>query len=219
MKIKTVGILIYILLIIITSGTVAQIIETNQQEKLLPNEFLSTIKECDPSIDIEKYVRDRNGLWVDADTENEAVDLTPCIDALFKIVIYNDGDCPFFNITILDTMSDGLTFISSNPDPDNISYDPPYYHMDWFFPGPLMPAEEIEIIITAHVEGPYCSIDFNHALVECECEHDEFVEDDDYAYIHPKRWKVGDTNLKILQFLPNHQKLFLLLSWLFHRLI
>ena len=230
MKKKIVGVLVCTLLIIVTSGTVAQTIEMNKQEKVSPNEIIRTDKvceipvssqfweECNPSIDVEKYVRDKNGLWVDADTEDEAVDLRPCIDALFKIVIHNDGDCPFLNITVWDTMSDGLTFITADPAPDNFSYEPPYYYTYWFFSGPLFPCESIEIYITAHVEGPYCSIDFNHALAEGECEHGEFVADEDYAYVHPKKWNVKEVNSPFLQFLQIHPNLFLLLQRLLQRL-
>jgi hypothetical protein len=142
---------------------------------------------CEPSIDVEKYVKGPCGDWVDADTEDEALDLPICTDAIFKIVIHNDGTCcgPLFNIYVYDVMHDSLKFISADPEPEEFAYDPPYYYMLWTFPGPLEPCETIEIYITAHVEGPECSLDFNYvevyAMSDCE---PYYLDDFDWAYVH-----------------------------------
>ena len=150
--------------------------------------FRLTEKECEPSIDVEKYVWDPcNEEWVNADTESEALDLPICTDVTFKIVIHNDGECcgPLFNIQVYDVMHDSLKYISADPEPDDFAYDPPYYYMVWYFPGPLEYCETIEIYVTAHVEGPECSVDFNYVevLAESDCEP-YYVDDWDYAYVH-----------------------------------
>jgi hypothetical protein len=64
--------------------------------------------QCNPSIDVEKYVRDKDGNWVDADTEYEALDVFICSELKFKIVVHNDGDCPLFYINIHDRMHESL---------------------------------------------------------------------------------------------------------------
>jgi hypothetical protein len=151
--------------------------------------FQLTSKECEPSIDVEKYVWDPvTQEWVDADDPGSAVDLVICTEATFKIVIHNDGDecCgPIFDILVYDVMEDSLEFISADPPPDEWTYDPPYYYLWWYFPGPLFPCEIIEIYITAHVVGPECTIDYNYVEVlgHVDCPPFE-VFDEDYAYVH-----------------------------------
>ena len=89
--------------------------------------------------------------------------------------------------------------------------------MEWYFPGPLYPCEIIEIYLTAHVEGPKCSYDFNHVLVEAESCSSQNVTDEDYAYVHIKG--CGRTlNSPFLNFLLNHPNLFLMLQRLLQRL-
>jgi len=137
-----------------------------------------------PPMVVEKYVLcPCNEEWIDADTEEEALDLPICTDATFKIVIRNDGDCPLFEIAVYDMMHDSLEYLSADPEPDEFSYDPPNYYIYWFFPGPLNPGETIEIYITAHVNGPHCSIDYNFVEVTALCD-DIPVSDSDYAYVH-----------------------------------
>jgi hypothetical protein len=144
-------------------------------------------EECEPSIDVEKYVKGKCGEWVDADTESEALDLPICTDATFKIVIHNNGECcgPLFEIYVADLMHDSLKFISADPEPEYFYYYPPYYVMYWYFPGPLDVCNTIEIYVTAHVEGPECSIDENYveAIAQSDCEPYS-VYDFDYAYVH-----------------------------------
>jgi hypothetical protein len=177
-------------------------------------------EECEPSIDVEKYVWDAdNEDWVDADTESEALKLKICTDARFKIVIHNNGECcDLYDITVNDKMEDSLKFLSADPEPDNYAYDPPYHYMTWHFPGPLPPCNTIEIIITAHVEGPGCSTDFNYVQVvaHSDCDPPE-VNDEDYAYVHAKKGRSVDTTfLNFLQqrfpnLFPLLQKILLLL--------
>lgn len=147
---------------------------------------LTTKGQEEASVDIEKYVWDPcQQEWVDADTEAEALDLPICTDVTFKIVMHNDGECPIFNIYVYDVMHDSLKYLSADPEPDDFAYDPPFYYMLWLFPGPLDPCNIIEIYITAHVEGPECSIDFNYVevIAESNCEP-YYVSDWDYAYVH-----------------------------------
>jgi len=137
-----------------------------------------------PPMVVEKYVLcPCNEEWIDADTEAEALDLPICTDATFKIVIRNDGDCPLVEIAVYDMMHDSLEYLSADPEPEQFSYDPPYYYLFWFFPGPLNPGETIEIYITAHVNGPHCSIDYNFVEVTALCDNIP-VSDSDYAYVH-----------------------------------
>ena len=176
-------------------------------------------EECEPSIDVEKYVWDPdNADWVDADTESEALKLKICTDARFKIVIHNNGECcDLYDITVNDKMEDSLKFLSADPEPDEYAYDPPYHYMTWNFPGPLPPCNTIEIIITAHVEGPGCSTDFNYVQVvaHSDCDPPEVI-DEDYAYVHAKKGRSVDTTF--LNFLQQHPYLFPILRLLLQRL-
>lgn len=165
---------------------------------------LTTKEPCDPCIDVEKYVLDLNGEWVDADTEDEAVDLPICTDAKFKIVIHNCGDVDLIDIKVADKMHDSLKYRSADPEPGEYYYEPPFHYMNWYFPGPLKPCETIEIIITAHVEGPDCSIDFNYVLVSAlGCGNE--VRDDDYAYVHAYKTgrNINTPLMNLLELLAN----------------
>ena len=168
---------------------------------------------CNPSIDVEKYVLDKNGDWVDADTQDEAVDLPICEDVTFKIVIHNDGDTPLFDIVVKDKMHDSLKFKSADPEPDDWYYEEPYYYLEWFFPGPLDPCETIEIYITAHVDGPDCSYDFNYVLVQAVgC--GTHVQDEDYAWVHARK-PYRDINTPLLNLLELLMNQFPILKALF----
>jgi hypothetical protein len=150
--------------------------------------FELTGSDCEPSVDVEKYVLcPCTEEWFDADTEDEALDLPICTYFTFKIVIHNNGECcgDLFNIKVYDRMHDSLEFISADPEPQDFAYDPPYYYLYWLFPGPLPQCNTIEIIITAHVVGPDCSIDENYVevIAETECYPPE-VYDSDFAYVH-----------------------------------
>lgn len=151
---------------------------------------LTYTEPCECSVDVEKYVWCPCAEeWIDADTENEALDLPICTNATFKIVIHNNGTCcDIYQINVYDTMHDSLEFIGADPEPHEFLHDPPYYYMSWYELGPLAPCETIEIYITAHVVGPECSIDFNYVFVEASCECEPYyVVDKDYAYVHAFR--------------------------------
>jgi len=168
--------------------------------------------ECEPSIDVEKYVWDpKNNEWVDADTPNDALDLPICDEITFKIVVHNNGNVPLENILVQDKMEDSLKFISGDPEPDHYTYEPPFHYMEWFFPGPLKPCETIEIYITAHVEGPECAVDFNYVLVTAEGCGQPPVHDEDYCYVHAYK-KSKSVNYQFLAWLESHPNMFPLLQ-------
>jgi uncharacterized repeat protein (TIGR01451 family) len=171
---------------------------------------------CEPGIDVEKQVKDKNGEWVDADTENEAVDLPICENATFRIIITNTGNCALINIVIKDIMHDSLKYIGADPQPDNVVHTTPEWVMDWMIPGPLAPGEIKTIYITFHVEGPECSNDYNHVIVEGYCEEcpSLIVNDEDWCWVHAYK-KSKDLNMPFLQFLQAHQDLFPILQKLF----
>jgi len=145
--------------------------------------YLTGEEQCDPSIDVEKYVKDKDGRWQDADTANTSITLPKCTNATFKIVITNTGTCPLINIKVSDIMHDSLKFISATPQPAEYWYEEPFYYMDWYIPM-MDQTEVIEIYITAHVEGPVCSTDYNYVKVDGTCIHGIPVFDYDYAYVH-----------------------------------
>ena len=178
-------------------------------------------EQCEPEIDIEKYVWDeKNQEWVDADTMDKALDVPICNDATFKIVIKNTGNCPLFGVNISDHMHDSLEFISADPEPGDIWYDETNseWRMWWFFPDEiLMPGETIVITVIAHVEGPKCSYDYNWVLVGAICEHGTYVEDEDTCWVHAYE-KTKEFNTPILNFLQNHPNMFPLLQLLLQRL-
>jgi hypothetical protein len=177
---------------------------------------LTTKGPCEPSIDVEKYVWDeKNGEWVDADTQTEALNVPKCSKLSYKIVIHNDGTEPLYDIIVRDKMHDSLKFISSDPEGE-VYYEPPYWYIEWYFQGPLMPCDIIEIYITAHVEGEVCSYDENYVLVEAYgC--GQTVRDDDYAWIHIKT-DSKFFNSPLLNFLQSHPNMFPLLQIVLQRL-
>ena len=168
------------------------------------------------SIDVEKQVMDEDGEWHDCDTENEALDVIICNDITFRIIIQNNGGFPLYDIGAYDVLVDKLKYISADPEPDDFVYDPPYYYINWYFPGELMPDETIEIEITAHVEGPECSTEFNFVEVIGNYSGLNFT-DDDYCYVHAYE-KSRVIKSPFLSFLENHQFLLKIFQIMFHRL-
>jgi hypothetical protein len=164
---------------------------------------LTTKQQCEPGIDVEKEVWDeKNGVWVDADTESEALDIDICTNARFRITIKNIGNCPLFNLVVKDKMHDSLEFISSDPEGE-WWYEEPFYYIEWYFPGPFNPGDAIVIYVTAHVSGEECSIDFNYVSVEAHCEHGTVVRDDDWCYVHCYK-PSKEFSSPILQFIESH---------------
>jgi hypothetical protein len=172
---------------------------------------LTTKQTCEPGIDVEKYVKDKNGNWVDADTQNAALDIPICTEITFKIVITNTGTCDLIDIIVKDIMHDSLKFIQADPEPDHFAYEPPEYLIEWFFPGPLPPDATIEIYIVAHVEGPECSYDYNKVDVVATCIHGITVTDRDECWVHAVK-KSKSINTPFLTWLQNHPNMFPLIQ-------
>ena len=122
------------------------------------------------------------GAWIDADTENEAIDLEVCTNATYMIAIHNDGMCVLEDIWAYDWFSESLEFVDANPYPTYIAAG----YLEWTNMGwDLMPCEWIYIYITFHVLGPACENDDNLGAADawCPCEG-IYVYDEDYAWIH-----------------------------------
>jgi hypothetical protein len=169
------------------------------------------------SIDVEKYVWDeKNQEWVDADSEDTALDVPICNEVRFKIVVHNNGEEPLVNIKINDKMHESLKFYSGDPEPDEVFYEEPFWYLDWDIPGPLPPDESFEIFVTAHVEGPECSYDFNYVLVEANGSGN-IVRDEDYAWVHAHD-KAREFNTPFLNFIQSYPNLFLILRKLLQQL-
>ena len=181
-------------------------------------ETLKEGKTLEPNIDVEKYIYDeKNQLWVDADNEQEAFDVPICNTVTFKIIIYNNGDEPIFNLHVTDAMVDSLEFISADPNPIDFQHNPPFYNMFWLFSGPLIVGETIEIYITAHVDGPECSIAYNSVEVFGTNENGTIVTDTDYCFIHAIK-QSREFSKTVIQFLDSNSFLFPLLQKLIQQL-
>ncbi|UCH71588.1 MAG: DUF11 domain-containing protein [Thermoplasmatales archaeon] len=179
--------------------------------------FILTGMECDPSIDVEKEVWDnKNQEWVDADTRYEAHDVCICNEITFRITVTNTGTCPLYNVKVYDIMHDSLKYISADPEPHDFWYEEPYYYMIWYI-YEMDETQEIEIYITAHVEGPECSYDVNHVDADGYCIHGNYVFDEDECWIHAKE-KAREFNTPILDWLQNHPNMVPLLQMILQRL-
>lgn len=171
-------------------------------------------EECNPDINVKKDVWDPDyGGWVPANSEGTAVELPICEDAKFRIRITNTGDCPL-DVGVDDKMHDSLKFRNADPEPDEVTYDPPFYYIIWVWPEPVQPGETVVINVTAHVEGPECSIDYNYAFVQGTTEGGDVVEDEDYAYVHAYK-KGRDINTPLLNLLELLMNQFTILRALF----
>jgi hypothetical protein len=166
---------------------------------------------CFPDMDVEKYVWDNNNQeWIDADIETKALEAIIGTNVTFKIVVQNNGSGPLENILIRDKMHDSLEFLGGDPEPDDWFYLKPFYYLEWFISGPLNQNETIEVNITAHVNGPHYSFNFNHGRAEAGgC--GETVEDEDYAWIHALK-KGKSANFPFLDWLENHVNMFPMLK-------
>lgn len=172
---------------------------------------------CDPSIDVEKQVWcATTERWVDADTRDTAHDVVICTNIQFRIIVKNTGNCPLYNVRVLDKMHNSLKYLGADPVPDEEYFEDPFYFMIWYIPS-LVPGQDIVIYVNAHVEGPECSYDVNHAEATGECEHGTTVFDEDDCWIHAKE-KAREFNSPILNFLENHPNMFPLLQLVLQRL-
>jgi hypothetical protein len=164
-----------------------------------------------PDIDVEKYAWDKKNMkWVDADTKFTALDAAIGTEVKFKIVIHNNGEYPLYYINITDTMHDSLEYLWAEPEPEGVYYNPPEYLIWWWFLGPLMPCDTIELLVGAQVKGPECSNDYNIAWAGGSG-NGIFTEDEDYCWIHAYTTS-RDVQRTFLQFLRCHPNMFPLMQ-------
>jgi hypothetical protein len=149
-------------------------------------------------------------VWVDADTESSALDVPICTDVSFKIFITNCGDADITNIKVTDKMHMSLKYINADPEPVDVVFEDPDWIITWVFPGPLAPGATIEVYITAHVEGPECSNDYNHVFVEGNSCGNQ-VRDEDWCWVHAIK-KSKSVNFQFLAWLENHLDMFPMLQ-------
>jgi hypothetical protein len=125
-------------------------------------------------------------IWVDADTEGEAVDQFICDVVEYKLVIHNDGEVPIYSLYVYDYMSeDSLELLDWDIPPDYIYGNYVEWYGGYSIPYVLYPCETIEIHLWAHVLGPHCSNDENYLYAEAFADVEPYyVWDDDYAWIH-----------------------------------
>jgi hypothetical protein len=75
--------------------------------------------------------------------------------------------------------------------------------MWWLFPDPLHPCNKTLFNITAHVNGPACSKDYNFVKVEGACIYMKLVNDKDWYWVHCKE-KSREINNPFLRFLQSY---------------
>ena len=170
--------------------------------------------QCNPSVDIEKYVWDGvNAKWLDADTESEAHNMPIGVGAWFNVVIKNDGNVDLYNIVISDDMQDNFKLESINQVPHTYEYTGSWYYTNWYFPGPLSPGSSMEIRILAIIEGPNCVTARNEGYVYVKmC--GQTLHDADYAWVHAYK-KSKEFNNPFLNWLNSRLYLFPFLQKLF----
>ena len=139
---------------------------------------------CNPSINVKKYVKHpESGEWIDAPTENDALDIKIGSTVEFKITMENDGEPPLTLLEVEDTMEYSLLFISAEPPPDT-------HGMKWEDLGDIQPGETKEIIIQAKLVGEHCHTYYQKVTVTAACACDEPDCDcppqikEYYAYVH-----------------------------------
>ena len=164
----------------------------------------------EPGINIKKLVLDEDGNWQDADTKKTAVDLQIFHDVRFKIQITNTGNVQLI-IGLTDEMYDSLKYINADPEPFEISHDPPFWYIGWVSYEYLMPGEMVEFTLIAHVEGPEDRLDYNYGIVVGVTDDGNIVMDYDYAYVHLYK-KAKEISNPILNFLQSHSNMFPLLQ-------
>lgn len=193
---------IVILLIAITIFFSTNIITADNLENQISLPF-------EPNINIEKLVLDENNNWQDADTKRKAVDLQIGHDVKFKIQMTNTGDVPLI-IGLTDEMHDSLKYIGAEPEPFEVSHDPPFWYIGWVTYEYLMPGEMVEFTLIAHVEGPENSLDYNYGIILGVTDDGKIVMDHDYAYVqlYKKAREIKSPLLNLLQnFLQYHTNL------------
>jgi hypothetical protein len=178
---------------------------------------LTTKPSCEPAIDVEKEVWDeKNGRWVDADTQNEAFDAAKCSEIQFRITVTNIGNCPLYNVKVSDMMHKSLEFLGADPEPDSFDEDAEWYYIIWLIPE-MDQTQEVTFYINAHVTGDECTYDVNHVEADGVCYHGTPVFDEDDCWIHSTGGSKTFVN-PILNFLQNHPNMFPLLQILLQKL-
>ena len=173
--------------------------------------FDSLFDPNEPYIDFEKYVRDPDtGIWHEADSPEEAIDVSLDSDTAFKIEITNLGDNPVSNIAIEDEMEEYLEYIEAYPEPDYIYYEHPFYYFGWEDLGTLEPSETITIEISVTVRGSICSNYYN--LAKYWVNGYQLGENEAYVHTYIKSREI---KTPFLNFLENHPHIFPLLRRLF----
>lgn len=202
------GAVVFLIITSMIFSSVVIAVNTKETDEISDeSNVIKYLAQCNPEVDIKKDVWDPDSGWVSANSEETAADLPICETTKFRIKVVNTGDCPVTG-GVLDKMDDQLTFISSDPEPDDYIHIPPHHWIIYAFPQVLNPGEAgPEIIIQAHVGGYECTMTYNHAEANYTCAHGTFVEDDDYAYVHAHE-KTKNLNSRFLDFIKNHLNMF-----------
>lgn len=202
-KILTNAVILLIILSLIFSSVV--IAERTKETKTIFDSEIEEYTRCNASVVIEKDVYVPGYGWRQANTNDKAADIPICTNTKFRIRVRNTGDCPITG-GVQDQMEDSLGYIKSDPEPDDYEHLPPFYWVIWVIPL-INPGDLEEIIIDVHIGGPECVISYNHAEANFTCACGNFVDDDDYAYVHPYK-KSKNLNSRFLDFIENHLNMF-----------
>ena len=169
-------------------------------------------QQCNPSIDIESEVWDeKNGIWVDADTQNKAFDVTNCTEINLRLTVTNTGDCPLYYVGLLDSIEISLKYISADPTPEDVDVTEYATIIIWFIWGVMAPGQIEHFYITAHVEGEGGTYSETNAGTSGSCYHGISVSDEDDCWIHSIK-KSRTFNSTLLNYLQRHSNLFPLLQ-------
>lgn len=134
--------------------------------------------ECEPpSIDVEKYVWDGYCEWVDE------IHVYPETSVRFRIVVNNTGGQVLTNVTVVDTLSDSLSYddqatVNGEPWEPDVNGST----LTWVFES-LDIGEVLIIEFNAIVVGLPCEEDVNHVTVTGEGYCSEIVSDEDNAKV------------------------------------
>ncbi|MFZ2071732.1 MAG: hypothetical protein WAV32_09115, partial [Halobacteriota archaeon] len=145
-------------------------------------------EECPPgvtSIDVEKTVWDQaTEAWVDEITAPLGETVT------FNSTVHNDGECcNLRNITVMDTLSDSLKYMSATPEPDEVIKNPDgTTTLMWKISGELAPRESLTFLINATLIKTGEGINVQNATAWCG---ETMVADEDTATVHSVRPEGG----------------------------
>ena len=203
-------ILLIIISLIFSSVVIAE--RTKETSKTIFDSEIEVYTKCNASVEIEKDVYVPEYGWRKANTKDKAADIPICTNTQFRIRVRNTGDCPISG-GVQDKMEDLLGYIKSDPEPDDFIHIPPFYWIIWVIDN-IDPGDLKEIIIDVHISGPECVITYNHAEANFTCACGNYVDDENYAYVHPYK-KSKNLNTRLLDFIENHLYMFPILRQLF----